>query len=301
MNGDEIMQTGGGISMGRHVTVNRLEIPKMTRSALNNTYKCQASNTKLVPPAERSIRVDMLLKPLSAALSSKPKQLISNQEYMVACNVEGSVPETDIKWMQNNRPFTKGKIKIINNSSMVSSVLSFRPHPDDDGTILKCEGSNPRLQNSVLEDSVIMNVLYPPQVTLSLGSTLNPDDIKEGDDVYFECHIKANPREHRITWSHDGLPVTQNVTSGVIISTRSLVLQRVGRFHSGSYACAAANDRGETQSDPVVLKIHSHRITSKPDSKTQCLSRPDSGTDDFNLRVVKDGGVSSGKGYHRQQ
>lgn len=62
LNGDEIMQTGGGISMGRHVTVNRLEIPKMTRSALNNTYKCQASNTKLVPPAERSIRVDMLRK-----------------------------------------------------------------------------------------------------------------------------------------------------------------------------------------------------------------------------------------------
>jgi hypothetical protein len=43
----------------------------------------------------------------------------------------------------------------------------------------------------------------PPQVTLSLGSTLNPDDIKEGDDVYFECHIKANPKEHRITWSRD--------------------------------------------------------------------------------------------------
>lgn len=42
-----------------------------------------------------------------------------------------------------------------------------------------------------------------PQVTLSLGSTLNPDDIKEGDDVYFECHIKANPKEHRIAWSHD--------------------------------------------------------------------------------------------------
>lgn len=43
----------------------------------------------------------------------------------------------------------------------------------------------------------------PPQVTLSLGSTLNPDDIKEGDDVYFECHIKANPKEQRITWSRD--------------------------------------------------------------------------------------------------
>lgn len=36
-----------------------------------------------------------------------------------------------------------------------------------------------------------------------MGSTLNPDDIKEGDDVYFECQIKSNPKEHRITWWHD--------------------------------------------------------------------------------------------------
>lgn len=50
---------------------------------------------------------------------------------------------------------------------------------------------------------VIIHVADPPKVTLSLGSTLNPDEIKEGDDVYFECHIKANPKEHRITWSHD--------------------------------------------------------------------------------------------------
>lgn len=50
--------------------------------------------------------------------------------------------------------------------------------------------------------------------------------------------------------------MTQNVTSGVIISTRSLVLQRVGRYHSGMYACSAANDRGETQSEPVLLRIH---------------------------------------------
>lgn len=46
--------------MGRHVTVNRLEVPNISRSALNNTYRCQASNTKLVPPVERSIRIEML-------------------------------------------------------------------------------------------------------------------------------------------------------------------------------------------------------------------------------------------------
>lgn len=48
--------------MGRHVTVNRLEISHMKRDALNTTYVCQASNTKLVPPVERNVRVDMLRK-----------------------------------------------------------------------------------------------------------------------------------------------------------------------------------------------------------------------------------------------
>lgn len=53
-----------------------------------------------------------------------------------------------------------------------------------------------------------------------------------------------------------GEAVVQNVTNGVIISTRSLVLQRVARFHAGHYGCGAANDRGENQSAVVPLRIH---------------------------------------------
>ncbi|XP_055695967.1 uncharacterized protein LOC129797437 isoform X2 [Lutzomyia longipalpis] len=261
-NGVMPLSTGTGVSMGRHVTVNRLEMNHVTRDALNSTYKCQASNTKLVPPAERSVRLEMLLKPLTVNISDKPRQLVSETEYSLRCDVNGSIPDTEIKWMQNNRPFKRGKINQITNSSVATSVLTFRPAPEDDGTILKCEGSNPRLPNSALEDSMVMNIMYAPQVNLSLGSTLNPDDIKEGDDVYFECHIKANPKEHRIAWSHDGNPVVQNVTWGVIISTRSLVLQHVARYHAGQYTCAAANDRGETQSSPVTLRIHYSPVCS---------------------------------------
>ncbi|XP_059219664.1 uncharacterized protein LOC106091693 isoform X2 [Stomoxys calcitrans] len=255
MNGSQQLESGNGVSMGRHVTVNRLEVPHITRSALNNTYRCLASNTKLVQPVERSIRIDMLLKPTSVSLTNKQKVFSTGMQYNLTCIVEGSVPDTEIKWTQNNRPFKRGTLSTSHNNGKVISMLSFNPQPEDDGTQLKCEGSNPRLQNSALEDTLMLNVMYPPQVTLSLGSTLRPDDIKEGDDVYFECHIKANPKEHRITWSHNGFPVTQNVSWGIIISTRSLVLQRVARIHAGLYACSAANDRGETTSAMVNLRI----------------------------------------------
>ncbi|XP_030369945.1 uncharacterized protein LOC115620710 [Scaptodrosophila lebanonensis] len=255
LNGTQTLEAGSGVSMGRHVTVNRLEVPNIPRSALNNTYRCQASNTKLVAPVERSIRIEMLLKPTSVNLTNKLKVFSSGTQYNLTCIVAGSVPDTEIRWTQNNRPFKRGVLSASQGNGRVISTLSFYPQPEDDGTMLKCEGSNPRLQNSAIEDSLMLNVMYPPQVTLSLGSTLRPDDIKEGDDVYFECHIKANPKEHRIMWSHDGQAVTQNVSWGIIISTRSLVLQRVGRVHSGYYACSAANDRGETQSALVNLRI----------------------------------------------
>lgn len=48
--------------MGRHVIVNRLEIPNLSREAYNTTLRCQASNTKLAPPVERVVRLDMLCK-----------------------------------------------------------------------------------------------------------------------------------------------------------------------------------------------------------------------------------------------
>lgn len=32
---------------------------------------------------------------------------------------------------------------------------------------------------------------------------MNPDDIEEGDDVYFECKIRANPPAYKVLWKHN--------------------------------------------------------------------------------------------------
>ncbi|KAI5643157.1 immunoglobulin domain-containing protein [Phthorimaea operculella] len=102
---------------------------------------------------------------------------------------------------------------------------------------------------------VSAGLTYPPVVSLSLGSTLNPNDIKEGDDVYFECSVHANPKEHRISWYHNEKPVLHNVVGGIIVSTKSLVLQKVTREHGGDYSCRASNALGETESRSTHLSI----------------------------------------------
>ncbi|KAI5706645.1 hypothetical protein M8J76_003360 [Diaphorina citri] len=98
-------------------------------------------------------------------------------------------------------------------------------------------------------------IMNQPMVTLRLGPKLKPNAIKEGDDVYFECKVRANPKEHKITWYHNGIAVKRNSSSGVILSTESLVLQKVSRHNSGRYTCQAVNDRGETSSHPVTLRV----------------------------------------------
>uniref|UniRef100_A0A182PW16 Ig-like domain-containing protein n=1 Tax=Anopheles epiroticus TaxID=199890 RepID=A0A182PW16_9DIPT len=95
----------------------------------------------------------------------------------------------------------------------------------------------------------------PPIVSLRLGSTLSADDIKEGDDVYFECHVQANPPWRKLHWLHDGVMITHNASARVIRSNQSLVLQKVTRNSSGNYSCSAINAEGETVSNQLALRV----------------------------------------------
>lgn len=59
---NERMVEGNIGVIGNHVMVNRLEINDVTRDQLNSTFKCQASNTKLMMPSEKTVRLEMLCK-----------------------------------------------------------------------------------------------------------------------------------------------------------------------------------------------------------------------------------------------
>ena len=88
-----------------------------------------------------------------------------------------------------------------------------------------------------------------------MGSNLNATNIKEGDDVYFECRVKADPKPYKITWKHNGMEMTHDKRRKVIISNRSLVLQRVTRSAGGVYTCTAHNSEGDGVSNALSLDI----------------------------------------------
>lgn len=45
-------------------------------------------------------------------------------------------------------------------------------------------------------------VTVAPIVLLRIGSSSELKDIKEGDDVYFECNVRSNPTNFKLTWYH---------------------------------------------------------------------------------------------------
>ena len=60
-----------------------------------------------------------------------------------------------------------------------------------------------RLNVWLLTISLLSFFADPPEVSIQLGSKLNAVDIREGDDVYFECTIDAFPAAERISWKKD--------------------------------------------------------------------------------------------------
>uniref|UniRef100_A0ABD2XEZ8 Ig-like domain-containing protein n=1 Tax=Trichogramma kaykai TaxID=54128 RepID=A0ABD2XEZ8_9HYME len=143
----------------------------------------------------------------------------------------------------------------INTENRTISRVEFEPGVDDDGKSVTCRAENPNVTGLFLETSWRIDVVYAPIVSLRLGSTLNAEDIKEGDDVYFECQIKANPPWSKLTWIHNGVVLTHNTSARIIWSNQSLVLQSVTRNSAGLYVCAATNSIQETKSEPLEFRV----------------------------------------------
>ncbi|XP_045527790.1 hemicentin-1-like isoform X2 [Pieris brassicae] len=236
------------------ITVNTLTFPNVGRQHLNSRLVCQASNTNLAPPETKVLILDINLKPITVNILNKEKQVSADKRYEIECKTTGSRPDASVSWWKNNRQL-KRMAKNFSENNETLSVLSLVPSVEDDGKYLTCRAENKHIPDSAIEDKWRLNVHYVPIVDLKMGSNLNPDEIKEGADVYFECTVKANPKSHRLVWYHGYNEIFHNDSAGIILSSQSLVLQSVTRSAAGDYTCVAANSEGKGTSNPVYLLV----------------------------------------------
>ncbi|XP_052125087.1 nephrin [Frankliniella occidentalis] len=111
------------------------------------------------------------------------------------------------------------------------------------------------MEGAVLEESRELHIQYVPETKLVLGKSLNPDNIRESSDVYYDCLVDANPPIYKVEWRHNGRQLNHNISGGVIIANQSLVLQGVSRASAGNYTCVGFNQEGEGVSNSFYLNV----------------------------------------------
>ncbi|XP_017046472.1 hemicentin-1 isoform X1 [Drosophila ficusphila] len=236
-------------------TINHLSYPNVGRQHLNSRLMCVASNTNLTPPNNKVVVLDVNLKPIAVHILTKDRFVSADRTYDVECKSSGSKPPALITWWKGSKQLKKLTKNFNEPDNQSLSILTFTPGREDDGKYLTCRAENQFIDGSAIEDKWRLIVHYQPTTTLKIGSSLNPDDIKEGDDAYFECIVLANPKPYKMSWFHNGKELQHNISAGVILSDQSLVLQSVSRASAGDYTCLAVNSEGKGPSNPVTLRI----------------------------------------------
>ncbi|XP_043272847.1 neural cell adhesion molecule 1-like [Venturia canescens] len=243
------------VKKGVEVTVNQLDVIKVSREFFEARLICRASNTELASVSSEII-LDINLKPLEVNITNKQNHISALQTYEVECTTTGSVPEAVITWWKGPHQVKHMARNFAESGNMTRSTLSYVPTMEDNQKFLTCRAENPSVPNSALEDSWPLIVHYVPVVTIKFGASLRPNDINEGDDVYFECEVKANPAAYKLRWFKNSKELHQNATAGIFLpSGKSLVLQRVTRTSAGEYSCSAVNGEGTATSRPVTLEV----------------------------------------------
>ncbi|XP_065206012.1 MAM domain-containing glycosylphosphatidylinositol anchor protein 1-like isoform X2 [Planococcus citri] len=237
------------------LVVNQLRDLKLSREHLNAQLTCVANNTPLANPISKLVLLNINLKPLQVEILHKTRLLSVDREYEIECLASGARPIANITWFLGDKPVERIALKYPNSDNQVISIIKYSPLIEDHGKHLICRADNPAIPDSGIEDRWSLNVQYVPRVSLKIGHNLDARSIKEGDDVYFECDIKANPKAFKQAWFHNKEEIHQNVTAGILITDTSLVLQKVTKYNAGNYTCMATNSEGKGVSNPVTLTI----------------------------------------------
>ncbi|XP_053642179.2 uncharacterized protein [Cherax quadricarinatus] len=245
-------QTEQGLS----VVTSKLLLPSLTREDHGRQLKCVAGNTNLTQDRSRLVTIEMYLPPLEVEIEGVETPLRAGVEATLTCRSSGSRPPAVLAWQID------GPSRITPlppHSTLDQNIASRRgrllPTPKDNGRTVTCTATNPKVSQYSLSASTLLSVQYAPEVMVRLAPALDPNNIEEGDDVYFECQITANPPESRILWLHQGRRLHTDREQGVLAQGRNLVLQKVRREHRGDYQCVVTNAVDTVTSAPTVLDV----------------------------------------------
>merc|ERR1711953_781492 len=188
---------------------NTMKVESLQRHHRHTEFTCSGNNNNRSQALSRAVILDLYLRPLSVELGATVANvpLFSGHNQSFTCLAFGSFPAPSVSWWIDDR-FQIDTHQEVTEDNRTLSTLFLHASREMHGGKLSCQVENPMVPNSRIEDSRTLQIHYPPEVSIQLGSKLNAVDIREGDDVYFECTIDAFPAAERISWKKDNETLT---------------------------------------------------------------------------------------------
>ncbi|KAK8381228.1 hypothetical protein O3P69_008236 [Scylla paramamosain] len=238
-------------------------VMKASRALHGATLTCHAQTptpdnaaaTALPQPLASSVTLNVTLPPLSVEILGPKEPITSGVSVKLVCRTYGSHPPAHVTWWQGNTRLSEVTSFTDDGGNVTTATVTLAVRQEHNGVTLVCTASNPLLPHASVTATRTLEVFYKPMVELQLGRHLDGSQLMEGNDVFFECQVKANPSVLRLYFYHNGAEVVQDLTAGVVVSGRMLVMRRLRREQSGYYTCAAANQEGHNTSNAVHLLV----------------------------------------------
>ncbi|KAG8193485.1 hypothetical protein JTE90_023736 [Oedothorax gibbosus] len=267
------LKGGSPVSSHGQVRSDYTFIPK--RSDVLTFLTCRSVNNNVTEPKTVSVQIDLYLKPLDVVLTPQLMSLTAGRKVEIRCYSGGSRPPSRISWFLDNEPMSNHTDLLSMDGNRTTSILTFWPSRSDHKKYLRCRAENFLLSGSALEDGWHLNVTYVPQVSLTIrSSSKQHSSFLEGDDVRFNCEVKANPMASEVGWLFEGRPLSSEDPE-LVMSYRSLLIRRVKRKHRGRYQCYANNMEGTGMSRVINLRAMFAPVCRNGLQKTYAVSADD--------------------------
>ncbi|KOC66691.1 Neural cell adhesion molecule 1, partial [Habropoda laboriosa] len=236
-------------------TVNHLFIDKVTRSIWGTKLECRAQSPPMLAPIVREVPLDIYLKPAIVKIILSEDQIFAGRPIAARCETWGSSPAARIIWRLGGQVIGDPNVSTTQRSNSTVSKLALALGKDDDGKELTCRAENPRFPGGVLEQTKILNVAYPPAVSVELAKGHVLDTLREGDDLRLVCNVESNPPPTRVVWYHKDNRLKHDVAEGTLVASNTLTLRVLTLAHTGEYSCEAINSVGEGRSPPIYIRM----------------------------------------------
>nr|XP_015222284.1 PREDICTED: uncharacterized protein LOC107079839 [Lepisosteus oculatus] len=176
------------------------------------------------------------------------------------CRPPRSNPPATVTWFKNNRILNKMPHFVL----LDTGDLLFKRVKETDRGIYFCRASNSYLFRAISSVKAYLNVLVPPNVTVSPAMTMVP----LGSAVSFHCQASGNPSPS-IVWYKQGQTVKTGGKITVGFNNVTLYISSLRAYDEGSYTCEATNIIGQSRMT-AILQIAAPPVIISFENEINC-------------------------------